>query len=331
MPLKPSHCAQCGEALATRHVEGRVRFVCPSCQTVSYENPLPVAAAIVLNERREVLLVKRARQPQQGMWCLPMGFAELGETIAGAALRELREEAGIDGRALRLIDADSFPSDHYGDLLIVTFEIEKTGGREQAGDDAAALRYFPMTDHPPLAFGSNDKALEACAAAHMESWQIQDSFVTLQKSEDRALLSDVLLDAIQEQAAEVARVWLADVHSNPTTPSYHPLDVNELTDRGECAIAQFGRWFKGDEVAGEMEAFYHRIACERRAQGVELHELISALALLKKHLWNFVRAQGVWERPIDAYRVLEFNRLMAMFFDKATYHAARAFQASDPR
>ena len=328
MPIKPSYCARCGQAVVTQVVDDRPRLVCPACETIFYENPLPVAASVVLNDRREVLLVKRRREPHQGMWCLPMGFAELSETIAAAALRELEEETGVEGRVLRLIDADSIESSHYGDLLIVTFEMQKIGGTEQPGDDAEETRYFPIEQHPPLAFSSNEKALRACAAAHEEGWAIQDSFVTLQADEDKAMLSDELVALIRDRADEIAGLWLLDVRTSPTTRSYHASDPDQLIERATLAVSQFGRWLKGDEPPDEVKAFYRILAKERAAQGFKVHELLSSIALMKKHLWTFVCSQGVWERPIDAYRVLELSRRVASFFDKATYHAAREFGAS---
>jgi ADP-ribose pyrophosphatase YjhB (NUDIX family) len=326
MPLKPRYCAQCGEAVVTRPVDGRPRLICPACGTVFYENPLPVAAAVVLNEQREVLLVKRRREPYQGTWCLPMGFAERGETIAAAALRELKEETGVDARIVRLVDADSFESTHYGDLLIVTFEVRKVGGAERAGDDAQDIQYFPVDGHPPLAFSSNEKALRECAAAHADGWAIQDSFVRLQADEEEAMLSDELVELIQNRADEVAKLWLADVRSNPTTRSYQTIDPDRLLKRVTLAISQFGRWLKGDEPPNEVKAFYRILARERAAQGFEVHELLSSITLLKKHLWTFVRSQGIWDQPVDAYRVLEFSRRVGVFFDKATYYALRAFR-----
>lgn len=327
MPVKPTHCSCCGQPLVTRDVHGRPRTVCGACQTVYYQNPLPVAAAVVLNARREALLVKRRRPPQQGMWCLPMGFAELDETIADAALRELKEEAGIEGRVRRLLDADSLPTDHYGDLLIVTFEIEKVGGQEQPGDDAEDVRYFPFGQHPPLAFSSNDKALQVCAAVHQEGWQMLDSFERLQREEGKALLSDDLVALVQDRAPDVARRWLADVQSNPTTQSYHGVRGEQLLQRASQAVSQFGRWLSGDEAAEEVKTFYRTLARERRSQGFRLHEVLSSLTLLKKHVWEAARAQIASERAIDMYRLLELNRRTAVFFDKAMYYTARGFEA----
>ena len=179
MPLTRSYCSECGSLVVVRDVMGHTRTVCPACETVFYSNPLPVAASIVLNDKREVLLVRRKQDPYRGEWCLPMGFAEVGETIADAALRELAEETGIEARVYCLIDADSFESESYGDLLIVTFEMEKTGGEERPGDDAEDVRYFPLDRRPALPFDSNEKALRTCAQLHVEGWAIRDSFAGL--------------------------------------------------------------------------------------------------------------------------------------------------------
>ena len=330
MPLTPRYCSQCGQTLTVQIIEGRNRDVCAECETIFYQNPLPVAAAVVLNERREVLLVKRARQPHKGEWCLPMGFAEIGESIAGAALRELHEEAGVEGRIKRLLDSESYASDYYGDLLIITYEIEKTGGRERAGDDAAATAYFAFDQLPLLAFASNRKALSACLTAHQDDWAIGDSFSTLQAEHDGTMLSDSLIELIQRQAAEVARLWLADVRSNATTPSYRNADVQQLHERATQAIAQFGRWLKGDESGAAITTFYSTLASERRAQGFKSYELLSSLALLKKHIWAFARTHGDCKRPMEMYKLLELSRRVAEFFDKATFRAMREFDMGSP-
>ena len=156
---KPLFCSRCGAPTRDLLVEARCRQVCTRCGMISYRNPLPVAAAVLLDDRDEVLLVRRAREPSQGMWCLPMGFAELGESIEEAALRELQEETGIAGRVLRLLDVGSYLSDFYGDLLIVSFEVARGGGVEQPGDDASDLAWFPLHALPELAFDSNEKVL----------------------------------------------------------------------------------------------------------------------------------------------------------------------------
>ena len=73
--------------------DNRERAVCPSCGTVHYENPLNVVGTVpVWGE--QVLLCKRAIEPRYGLWTLPAGFLELGESTADGAVRETVEEAG---------------------------------------------------------------------------------------------------------------------------------------------------------------------------------------------------------------------------------------------
>jgi ADP-ribose pyrophosphatase YjhB (NUDIX family) len=296
---------------------------------VFYQNPLPVAASVILNEDREVLLVKRKNPPLRGKWCLPIGFAEMGETIGQAARRELQEETGLEGRILRLLDADSYESDFYGDLLIVTFEQEVVGGTVRPGDDAQEVRYYPLRYLPPLAFPSNEKAVRFCAAAHEEEWAIQDSFKGLQTEDEEELLSDALVAMVEEHAEEVTRLWHEEVRRNPTTASYAATEPDRLFQRGYVAVSQFSRWLKGREADREVRAFYRELGRERKAQGFAVHEVLSSLTLLRKHIWTYTRTRDVWERPIDVYRVLELNRRIALFFDKAIYHTVRGFEEAD--
>lgn len=96
-PLK--FCPSCGTAVAYRIPadDNRERAVCPGCGTVHYQNPLNVVGTLPVWEADgRVLLCRRAIEPRHGLWTLPAGFMELGETTAAGALRETQEEAGAD-------------------------------------------------------------------------------------------------------------------------------------------------------------------------------------------------------------------------------------------
>lgn len=309
-----------------RPVGDRPREVCSLCGEIFYDNPLPAAGALVLDDRRRVLLVRRGIQPSKGAWCLPIGFAETGETIAEAALRELREETGIIGRVIRLIDADSWSGKFYGDLLIVTFEVEKVSGDETPGDDAADVAYFPIDKLPPLAFPSNEKAIRLCAELHRDDWAIQDSFLSLEKGKRTRMLSDGIVSFVGEHADYVARLWLADVRSNRTTSGYMALDPDSLLAECVTGMQLLGRWLEGESTESEIRSFYRSLGSRRHTQGIRPHEMLSAVMLLKKQIWTFARSQGVWERPVDAYRVMELQSRFAVYFDKAIYHLTRGFE-----
>jgi ADP-ribose pyrophosphatase YjhB (NUDIX family) len=92
-PIK--HCRRCGTAVDYRvpPEDNRARAVCPACGEIHYENPLNVVGTLpVWGE--QVLLCRRAIEPRRGLWTLPAGFMELGETVAEGAVRETTEEAG---------------------------------------------------------------------------------------------------------------------------------------------------------------------------------------------------------------------------------------------
>src|SRR5690606_5483063 len=87
-------CSNCAQPVHLRVPpdDDRARYVCEACNTVHYQNPRIVVCALpVLDDR--ILLCRRAIEPRHGLWTLPGGFMENGETIQGAALRETREEA----------------------------------------------------------------------------------------------------------------------------------------------------------------------------------------------------------------------------------------------
>jgi ADP-ribose pyrophosphatase YjhB (NUDIX family) len=90
-----NYCSQCGAAVALRTPDGddRPRHVCQRCGAVHYRNPLMVVGCIPRCEGR-ILLCRRAIAPRRGLWTLPAGYLENGETLAAGARRETREEAG---------------------------------------------------------------------------------------------------------------------------------------------------------------------------------------------------------------------------------------------
>jgi 8-oxo-dGTP diphosphatase len=109
-------------------------------------SPQPVACAgVVCLRGGEVLLVRRGKPPRLGQWSLPGGRIEWGETAAAAALRELKEETGVDAEVLGLLDV----VDHFDEathLVLVDYAVRWTAGEPVAGDDAAEARFFAAAE-----------------------------------------------------------------------------------------------------------------------------------------------------------------------------------------
>jgi ADP-ribose pyrophosphatase YjhB (NUDIX family) len=90
------YCSTCGSPRVERVVpdgDTLVRDVCAACGTIHYQNPKVVVGCLPEFEDR-VLLCRRAIEPRKGLWTLPAGFLENGETLESGALRETLEEAG---------------------------------------------------------------------------------------------------------------------------------------------------------------------------------------------------------------------------------------------
>lgn len=88
------YCSQCGAGVSVQVPEGdnMPRHVCPACGTIHYQNPKIVVGCIPEWEDR-LLLCRRAIEPRYGLWTLPAGFMENGETVQQGAARETLEEA----------------------------------------------------------------------------------------------------------------------------------------------------------------------------------------------------------------------------------------------
>jgi ADP-ribose pyrophosphatase YjhB (NUDIX family) len=103
MPRSIKHCRACGGEVryATPADDNRDRATCSACGMIHYENPLNVVGTLPFWEDR-VLLCRRNIEPRRGLWTLPAGFMELGESTAEGALRETVEEAGAHVEMLGL-------------------------------------------------------------------------------------------------------------------------------------------------------------------------------------------------------------------------------------
>jgi 8-oxo-dGTP diphosphatase len=154
--MKWKFCPWCGELLSIKFLEGRDRLYCGKEKRCLYENPLPAATSIVIDDTGSILLVLRNREPGLGQWALPGGFIETGESPAEAAARELEEETGIRAYDPLLIDTIHQESDFYQTtILIIGYSFDRFEGNIKAGDDAGDARFFPVDEMPPVAFESH--------------------------------------------------------------------------------------------------------------------------------------------------------------------------------
>ncbi|MDP3451215.1 MAG: NUDIX hydrolase [Anaerolineaceae bacterium] len=149
-------CPQCASELVLMLQMSEERLTCPNCGWVHYEDPKVAAGVLVLRER-EVLLVRRTMEPCIRQWSIPAGFVNAFEDPQAAAVRECREETGLDVRIEALFDVLYGREHPRGADIILVYRAEVISGTLSAADDADQAVWFPLDQLPALAFETTRK------------------------------------------------------------------------------------------------------------------------------------------------------------------------------
>jgi ADP-ribose pyrophosphatase len=127
--------------------------------------PRPIlGVGTVVIDRNKVLLIRRGKQPGFGIWTFPGGRVRLGERAEAAAVRETREETGLDVKIESLVDVIDVILREEGDRVIYHYFLlgylaRTTGGELRAGSDALDARFFSVEELGPLNLVERTKKL----------------------------------------------------------------------------------------------------------------------------------------------------------------------------
>jgi 8-oxo-dGTP diphosphatase len=153
------YCPSCGGTLESRRIKASEpeRPVCTSCGFVVYLDPKVAVGTIIRAADDRLVLVRRAIEPGYGLWVFPGGYVDRGEELTAAAIREAREESGLDVRIDNLVNIYS-----YGGRapIIIVYAATALGG-ELCGDDECLEAGLFTADEIPwesLAFRSTKDA-----------------------------------------------------------------------------------------------------------------------------------------------------------------------------
>jgi ADP-ribose pyrophosphatase YjhB (NUDIX family) len=153
-------CPLCGAGLVRERVppDHGEQAVCSGCRFVFYLNPKVVGATIPEQDGK-VLLTRRSISPGNGLWTFPGGFVDFDETVPAAAIRETREETGLEVALQGLLDVYSFPASP----VIVVYRARVVGGVLTPCPENDLLEWYAPAEIPwdRLAFPSTLEALRA--------------------------------------------------------------------------------------------------------------------------------------------------------------------------
>ena len=156
---RAAFCPQCGTAMKVAEVHGRMREVCPACEFILFRNPVPGVGVLVEIED-DLVLIRRGQPPFVGRWALPSGFIEEDESVEQAAVRECKEETGLEIELIELFGVYSFPEGPVQSGIIIFYRARPVGGDLRAGDDAQEVAVFAPADLPSdVAFRTHREVL----------------------------------------------------------------------------------------------------------------------------------------------------------------------------
>jgi len=153
-------CPRCGGALERRLLKAGEpeRLVCTACGFVFYLDPKIAVGTIIRAESGGLVLVRRALEPGYGKWVFPGGYVDRGEPLTTAAIREAREECGLDIRLDGLVNIYSYAG---RTPVIVVYAATAVGGTLAFDDEGLEVAEFTSDTIPwdELAFRSTGEGL----------------------------------------------------------------------------------------------------------------------------------------------------------------------------
>ena len=135
-----------------------------------------------------------------------------------------------------------------------------------------------------------------------------------------------LADYIKQNAHRWVETWLDTVKTDGGTPCYHDIeDTAELTRDTEALYHYLALWLRTAKWDPRIDPHYERIGRNRCAAGFSLSEVIRAILLAKRHLWDGIVADCQLSTALE----LEASKAMGMFYDRAIYHTIVGYEQDE--
>ncbi len=133
------------------------RLACPDCGYIHFLDPKVAVGVLVTDPQGRLLYTKRNHDPRMGAWAFPSGFVDQGEDVRDAAVREVREETGLEVALDGLLGVFSRAGDP---VVFIVFGGSPTGGTLAPGSEADDVRFFDGSHLPPPVFPFDEEIIE---------------------------------------------------------------------------------------------------------------------------------------------------------------------------
>ncbi|MBI3632559.1 MAG: NUDIX hydrolase [Candidatus Vogelbacteria bacterium] len=156
------YCPMCKSDLVDTDL-GRKR--CSNCPYVFWNTPAPVVAMLI-ERGHGIVLVQRGVAPFKGGWCLPCGYIDPCETPEQAAIREVKEETGLDVEIIRLLEVcDPHPEKNQ---IILFYLCREVGGILRGGDDSLDAQIYTKANMPQVCFSAHQDIIDEWLGIYRE-------------------------------------------------------------------------------------------------------------------------------------------------------------------
>jgi len=180
---KYAFCVICGNQYTDEEESGRLRKVCKYCGNIHYRNPSPAVSVLVMEDNKVLLCKRNKGSFQGGKWCLPCGYIEYDEDFLSAAIREVKEETGLDVTILSTLSVVSYFFEIDLHTIVVVLLAQRIGGKVKVGGDTEndAIEWISIHDGlPEMAFEADTHIIERYIKTGLIGTPVDPNFAMIQ-------------------------------------------------------------------------------------------------------------------------------------------------------
>ena len=140
------------------------------------------------------------------------------------------------------------------------------------------------------------------------------------------MLTKKMVDLIEANALHLSKDIKQKLLTHPSTRSYQDIDEKTLHDWIYDVCSRYNYWLDEDKEKGEVQQHYKDLGKERFRQNFQLPEVISALYLTKRRLWEFIAACREVDSALNLNQIIEVSFLLVRFFDHAVLYVTEGYE-----